>query len=118
MKKKIIQGGIIQPPKAVSAMLDAFVSTFSPALKEEEADDFFTVAKLRQYFNAWPIPKMPDPLPPYIKELGENGYVMLTGYDGRATIFVKKRISLAGLPIIRHEKLDFGDEDEYIEEEE
>ncbi len=94
MKKKMLPTQQLPQPKAIMTIVDAFVNTFRPVMSEDEADDYFTVAKLREYFNAWPIPKMPDPLPPYIKELNERGFLMITGYDGRPAIFVRKYISI------------------------
>ena len=120
MKKKMLP--IQQPPqpKAIMTIVDAFVNTFSPVMSEDEADDYFTVAKLREYFNAWPVPKMPDPLPPYIKELGERGFLMITGYDGRPAIFVRKYISqsrIVSMPLSDRAEQEY-DEDISIEEEE
>ena len=135
MKKKLIPNIQTPQPKPVSAIVDAFVNTFSPVMSEDEADDCFTVAKLREYFNAWPIPKMPDPLPPYVKELAERGYLMITGYDGRPAIFVRRYISTAHVISMKpthtaeleyedkevcgdEEENEIEDEDDYIDEEE
>lgn len=76
-----------KPPKPVMSLIDAFTDTYKPVEREEYADEIFPVRRLRDYFQAWPIPKMPDPLPPYINELEKRGYPMLTGYDGLPALF-------------------------------
>lgn len=75
------------PPKATKQLVDAFCDTYKPVPTEDMAEDLFTMRKLREYFQAWPLPKMPDPLPPYLDELEQRGYAMQTGYDGTPSIF-------------------------------
>lgn len=75
------------PAKAMKQLVDAFCDTYKPVSTEEMAEELFTMRKLREYFQAWPIPKMPDPLPPYLDELELKGYAMQTGYDGSPAIF-------------------------------
>lgn len=78
-----------EPPKAkaITQLLDAFSNTYKPVPDEELADELFTVRRIREYFNAWPVPKMPDPLPPYLEELEQRGFTMQTAYDGSPCIF-------------------------------
>lgn len=82
-KKKLkYQDPAMQPPKALMQLVDAFTDTYKPVEREEYADEVFTVRRIREYFQAWPIPKMPDPLPPYLVELERRGFAMQTAYDG------------------------------------
>lgn len=74
-------------PKAMMQLVDAFTDTYKPVPMEECADEIFPVRRLRDYFQAWPVPKMPDPLPPYLNELEKRGYPMQTGYDGLPALF-------------------------------
>lgn len=69
----------LQPPKAMMQLIDAFTDTYRPVSREENAEELFTVRRLRDYFQAWPVPKMPDPLPPYLIELERRGFAMQTG---------------------------------------
>lgn len=78
-------------PKAVGALVEAFLRTYEPASSEQEADEVFTMRNLRQYFQAWPIPKMPDPLPPYIEEIEDNGFTMVTLFDGNPAFLCRFR---------------------------
>lgn len=87
MKKLKYNDISARPPKAMMQLVDAFTDNYSPVMREEDAGAVFTVAKLREYFNAWPVPKMPDPLPPYLNELERKGFAMQTGYDGQPAIF-------------------------------
>lgn len=87
-KKKLkYQDPALQPPKAITQLLDAFTDTYKPVEREEYADEVFTVRRIREYFQAWPIPKMPDPLPPYLVELERRGFAMQTAYDGHPSLF-------------------------------
>ena len=74
MKKLKYDDPSLRPPKAMMQLVDAFTDNYSPVMREEDAGVIFTVAKLREYFNAWPAPKMPDPLPPYLNELERRGF--------------------------------------------
>ena len=87
MKKLKYDDPSLRPPKAMMQLVDAFTDNYSPVMREEDAGIIFTVAKLREYFNAWPVPKMPDPLPPYLNELERRGFAMQTGYDGQPSLF-------------------------------
>lgn len=81
------QDPALQPPKAMMQLIDAFTDTYRPVSREENAEELFTVRRLRDYFQAWPVPKMPDPLPPYLIELERRGFAMQTGYDGLPALF-------------------------------
>lgn len=88
MKKKLkFQDISQQPPKAMMQLVDAFEDAYKPVEREEYAEEIFTPRRLREYFQAWPIPKMPDPLPPYLNELERRGFAMQTGYDGQPALF-------------------------------
>lgn len=87
-KKKLkYQDPALQPPKALMQLVDAFTDTYKPVEREEYAYEVFTVRRIREYFQAWPIPKMPDPLPPYLVELERRGFAMQTAYDGHPALF-------------------------------
>lgn len=76
-------------PVAQPDLLYAFADTFEDCDQEYYADRVFDYASLRQYFGCILIPKMPDPLPPYIEAMKEMGYVFRTSFDGQPAIFVK-----------------------------
>lgn len=78
-------------PKPSQPMLRAFNNTYEPVSSEHLAQEVFTIGRLREYFQAWIIPKMPDPLPLYIEELDYMGFPMRTSFDGSPCILVRYR---------------------------
>ena len=72
-------------------LLEAFSTTFEDCDQEYYADRVFDYAALRQYFGCILIPKMPDPLPPYIEAMKDMGFVFRTTYDGQPAVFVKNK---------------------------
>ena len=78
-------------PKASHPLLNSFNSTYEPVSSEHLAQEIFTVGRLREYFQAWIIPKMPDPLPTYLEELDCMGFPMRTSFDGSPCIMVRYR---------------------------
>lgn len=98
-----------KPPKAMMQLVDAFTDTYKPVPREEYADEIFPVRRLRDYFQAWPEPKMPDPLPPYLTELEKRGYPMQTGYDGLPALFCV-RWKVIGEVCSVEETTDFRDD--------
>ena len=78
-------------PKASQPMLSAFRNAYEAVNSEHLAQEIFTMGRLREYFQAWIIPKMPDPLPIYIEELEYMGFPMRTSFDGSPCIMVRYR---------------------------
>ena len=78
-------------PKASQPMLSAFRNAYEAVSSEHLAQEIFTMGRLREYFQAWIIPKMPDPLPIYIEELDYMGFPMRTSFDGSPCIMVRYR---------------------------
>ena len=78
-------------PKTSQPLLNAFRNTFEPVSSEHMAQEYFTMGRLREYFQAWIVPKMPDPLPAYLEELDCMGYPMRTSFDGSPCILVRYR---------------------------
>lgn len=81
-------------PKPSQPLLNAFQRSYEPVDSEHLAQVIFTHGRLREYFGAWIVPKMPDPLNPYIEELDCMGYPMRTGFDGSSCIMVRYRVSV------------------------
>ena len=78
-------------PRPSQPLLNAFQRSYEPVDSEHLAQVIFSLGRLREYFGAWVIPKMPDPLNAYIEELGYMGYPMRTGFDGTSCIMVRYR---------------------------
>lgn len=57
-------------------LITSFTEYFMPVMNEQIAQEIFTVDKLRVYFSAYVIPKMPDPLNQYIHRLSDEGFKM------------------------------------------
>ena len=79
-------------PKASHPLLSAFSSTFEPVSSEHLAHEVFTTGRLREYFQAWIVPKMPDPLPVYLDELDCMGFAMRTS----SFAMITKRLTRSG----------------------
>ena len=77
--------------KPTQALLRAFDSTYEPVSSEHMAQELFTMGRLREFFQAWIVPRMPDPLPMYIDELAYMGFPMRTSFDGSPCIMVRYR---------------------------
>lgn len=74
-------------------LLNAFQNSFEPVGSECVAEELFTIGRLREYFQAWVIPKMPDPLPAYLEELDYMGFQMRVSFDGTPCVMVRYRRS-------------------------
>lgn len=81
-------------PKASQTLLDSFRRSYEPVESEHLAQVYFSLGRLREYFGAWIIPKMPDPLPVYLEELDCMGYPLRTSFDGTSCIMVRYRGSV------------------------
>lgn len=78
-------------PKPSQPLLNAFQRSYEPVDSEHLAQAVFSLGRLREYFGAWVVPKMPDLLNAYIEELDYMGYPMRTGFDGTPCIMVRYR---------------------------
>ena len=86
--------GASSGPKPSQPLLNAFQQSYEPVDSEHMAQVIFSLGRLREYFGAWIIPKMPDPLNAYIEELDYMGYHMRVGFDGTSCIMVRYRGSV------------------------
>ncbi len=68
--------------------VDAFCDSYTNAETEQVADEVFTDAKLRRYFQAYPR-NIGDPLTEYVNLLEERNFTMRTSISGEPAIFVK-----------------------------
>lgn len=80
--------------KPTQALLRSFENTYEPVSSEHMAQELFTMGRLREYFQAWIVPRMPDPLPMYLDELAFMGFPMRTSFDGSPCIMVRYRGSV------------------------
>lgn len=80
--------------KPTQALLRSFENAYEPVGSEHLAQELFTMGRLREYFQAWIVPRMPDPLPMYLDELAYMGYPMRTSFDGSPCIMVRYRGSV------------------------
>ena len=100
--------------KASQTLLNAFRSTFEPVASEHMTQEYFTMGRLREYFQAWIVPKMPDPLPVYLEELDYMGYTMRTSFDGSPCIMVRYRgaVDVPAEEVVSEEEVISEDEEE------
>lgn len=76
----------------IDQLVGAFLDAYEPCHSEWDADEVFTVAKLRQFFNAFaPAPGVIDSIGEYLRILSENGFSMHVTCDGLPAIFVSRR---------------------------
>lgn len=80
--------------KPTQALLRSFENTYEPVGSEHMAQEVFTMGRIREYFQAWIVPRMPDPLPMYLDELSYMGFPMRTSFDGSPCIMVRYRRSV------------------------
>lgn len=78
-------------PRASQPLLHSFRNAYEPVDSEHLAHELFTMGRLREYFQAYIVPKMPDPLPGYLEELDYMGYPMRASFDGSPCIMVRYR---------------------------
>lgn len=81
-------------PKPSQPLLNAFQRSYEPVDSQHLAQVIFTMGRLREYFQAWIVPKMPDPLPVYLEELDYMGFPVRTSFDGSSCIMVRYRGSI------------------------
>lgn len=92
--KRMISGNNQAPaPKPSMQLVDAFERAYESASSEHTADEVFTIGRIREYFQAYVLPKMPDPLNAYLEELECRGYRVTSCFDGSPSILVRNRIS-------------------------
>lgn len=60
----------------IDDLVNAFANAYISVDCEEIAHEVYTIDKLRLYFSAYTIPKMPDPLNQYLYRLSEEGFSM------------------------------------------
>lgn len=93
---KIVFGNNQPPaPKASMQLVDAFERAYESSNSEHTADEIFTIGRIREYFQAYILPKMPDPLNAYLEELECRGYRVTSSFDGSPVILVRNRIRYA-----------------------
>ena len=87
------QNGAGGPPaqKISHPLVTSFRNTYENVDSEHLAHEIFTLGRLREYFQAWIVPRMPDPLPSYIDELDYIGFPIRTSFDGSPCIMVRYR---------------------------
>lgn len=73
--------------------VQAFCKSYMPCEHETEAVEIFTDAKLREYFQAYPMPSVGDLLAPYLEALEGEGYVLKTSVTGEPAIFVTQQVN-------------------------
>ena len=90
LTKQFQQNGA-SAPRASQPLLHSFRNAYEPVDSEHLAHELFTMGRLREDFQAYIVPKMPDPLPGYLEELDYMGYPMRASFDGSPCIMVRYR---------------------------
>lgn len=76
----------------IDQLVDCFTGSYEPCYKEYDADEVFTIGKLRNFFCAYdPKPGFVDPIGEYLRILSEEGFVLQVTYEGLPAIFVKRK---------------------------
>lgn len=80
-------------------LVNAFTRSYIPVMDERIANEIWTTDKLRVYFSAYIIPKMPDPLPQYIMRLNNEGFELVnTSFGVPGILVIRKRIPRLNIP--------------------
>ena len=74
-------------PQKVAAFCNRYTSTEEQTIQSE----VFTEARLRDFFKAYPIIMVGDPLTKYLDALSAHGIVMSVTITGEPAIIVKER---------------------------
>lgn len=72
-------------------LVSAFVESHIPVMNENIADEIWTIDRLRLYFSAYLLPKMPDPLPQYIMRLNDEGFQLCNTSFGVPGILTRRK---------------------------
>ena len=76
----------------IEPLIECFTGNYDPCFDEYEADEVFTVGKLRTFFCCYdPKPGFADPIGEYLRILSEEGFVLQITSEGLPAIFVKKK---------------------------
>ena len=76
----------------IDQLVDCFTGNYEPCYKEWDADEVFTMGKLRNFFCAYdPKPGFVDPIGEYLRILGEEGFILQVTSDGMPAIFVNRK---------------------------
>lgn len=73
-------------------LVTAFISQYVSVMDERMSQEIYTTDKLRLYFSAYIIPKMPDPLNQYLHRLSDEGFPMQGTSLGVPGIMVRRKI--------------------------
>lgn len=94
-RTSIIPAGRQGPPQqeVCYELIDGFLSGYEQVEHEVMATDVIGMGRLREIFQAWIVPRMPDPLPLYLAELEYRGFHLRCTYDGSQALFLRKRMS-------------------------
>ena len=90
-KEELMETDMNEGPQFVIAQkVEAFVRHYIPCKDEMEADEIFTDARLRQYFQAYSRPTG-DPLVDYVDQLSHHGFQFHTIITGEPAICVNEK---------------------------
>lgn len=94
-RTSIIPAGRQGPPQqeVCYELIDGFLSGYEQVEHEVMATNVIGMGRLREIFQAWIVPRMPDPLPLYLAELEYRGFHLRCTYDGSQALFLRKRMS-------------------------
>lgn len=95
-RTSVVPGGGRQGPpqqEVCYELIDGFLCGYEQVEHEVMATDVIGMGRLREIFQAWIVPRMPDPLPLYLAELDRRGYHLRCTYDGSQALFLRKRMS-------------------------
>lgn len=78
---------------SVNTAMASFVRNFLPTENEKEADEYFTIGRLRDEFCAWPLfgSNADDPLIAYMNALAANGFHPTRTVSSGPCILCKRR---------------------------
>ncbi len=76
----------------IEQLVEAFVNNYEPGGNEWDAEEVFTIGKLRSFFCAFePKPGFIDPIGEYLRILAEYGFSLKVSAEGMPAIFVNRK---------------------------
>lgn len=115
------EGYAPEPPKEDPALqlfnpqlVETFANNYMPVDSENIATTVMTRGMIREYFGAYAMDRIGDPIHLYIKELSAHGFVLRPSLCGEMALFLRyhsKDVRDASFSKVLPEDEDFADEE-------
>ena len=70
-------------------LVSSFANNYMSVDSENIATTVMTVGMIREYFNAWSMERIGDPIHLYIRELANYGFILRPSFSGELALFLR-----------------------------